>query len=114
MQFDSDLLRRYGIGLFVKGGTCSDQQLMSLAQYSDMACAPAQSCLSFPRACLVRARNPESNAWTSEKDRDSSRGSLSGTGFQPVGLTGWMPAPLENDRTNLEHELSCHLFRNYQ
>jgi hypothetical protein len=36
------------------------------------------------------------------------RGSLSGTGFQPVSLTGWKPVPLENDRTNLRHELSCH------
>jgi hypothetical protein len=79
---------------------------VQLAQYSDTASAPAQSCLSFPRACLARTRNPESSAWTGEKDRDSPHGSLSGTGFQPVSLTGWKPVPLENDGTNLRHELS--------
>ena len=40
---------------------------------------------------------PDSVARTSYTDRDSSRGSQSGTGFQPVGLIGWKPVPLKND-----------------
>ena len=32
------------------------------------------------------------------KTRDSPRASASGSSFQPVGLTGWKPVPLENDR----------------
>jgi hypothetical protein len=38
------------------------QNYLSFAKYSDMASAPAQSCLSFPRVCLARVRNPESSA----------------------------------------------------
>jgi hypothetical protein len=64
--------------------------------------------LTFNRPQVRNAVNPESSAWTGEKDRDYSRGSFSGTAFQPVDLTGWKPVPLENDRTNLRHELRCH------
>jgi hypothetical protein len=49
--------------------------LLNLTRYSDTASALAQSSLSFPRMCLALARNPESSAWTDEKDRDSSHGS---------------------------------------
>ena len=41
--------------------------LSSLAQHSDTASAPAQPWLSFPRACLARARNPETSVRTGEK-----------------------------------------------
>jgi hypothetical protein len=40
-------------------------------------------------------------------------GSLSGTGFQPLGLTGWKPVPLENDRANLRHEPKRHHIRQF-
>jgi hypothetical protein len=68
--------------------------LLSLAQYSDTASAPVQACLSFPRACLARARNPESSAWTGEN-----------TGILRAAATR------ENDRVCIQQEPHFHYIR---
>ncbi|MBV8054438.1 MAG: hypothetical protein JO071_04270 [Deltaproteobacteria bacterium] len=49
-------------------GRCfSASALLSLAQYSDAAFASVRLLLSFPRACLACARNPETSAWAGKK-----------------------------------------------
>jgi hypothetical protein len=41
--------------------------LLRPAKHSYSGFAPARLVMSFPRACLARARNPESGAWAGEK-----------------------------------------------
>jgi len=61
------------------------------------------ACFCHSRARIGKARRNELAACRSrqscEESRDPSRGSLSGTGFQPVDLTGWKPVPLKRVTT---------------
>src|SRR5713226_6210303 len=63
---------RLSDALFIKSKISS---LLNPAQDSDTARPVGRMFLSFPRACLARARNPEFCWRTAGKDRDSSRGS---------------------------------------
>jgi hypothetical protein len=56
----------------------------------------------------VGMRVPSLALRTAQKERRLARGSLSGTGFQPVGLTGWKPVPQENDNP-FKSRMTCPL-----
>jgi hypothetical protein len=68
--------------------------LLSLAQYSDAASAPARPWLSFPRACLACASNPETSAGTGKK----------------IGILR-AAATRENGRTSNQQKANCHYTR---
>ncbi len=55
-------------------------------------------------------RVPSLTLRTAQKSA-ASRGSRSGTGFQPVGLTGWQPVPLKNDGVSSQQGPHCHYIR---
>ena len=92
--------------------------LFSLAQYSEAASAPARSWLSFPRACLACARNPERSAWTGKKIGTAAGAALNevkGLGATVVpSLRSGRQEPLraaatrENDRASNQQKPHCH------
>src|SRR6266851_6266223 len=69
------MMRQSTLNPWTSPSFSASSDLLSPAQDSDTARPLGRIFLSFPRACLARARNPEFRWRTVGKDRDSSRGS---------------------------------------